>query len=110
MSDKPLPLWERFRLWLAFKVARWAMRLGGPENIYWTNPAVWEEYMRNEGEGQDTEIGVCPGCGGDIGGRICAGLAVPYDGHMFCCEACLELWMDALQDKADLKYEEEDYG
>lgn len=46
--DKP-NLLNRIRTWLNFTVAFWAMRLGGPETIYWTDPQRWEDYINNDG-------------------------------------------------------------
>lgn len=49
------------------------------------------------------ELIVCPGCGEDVSLLVLAGADVTYGDSHFCCEACLEEWLDAIQDKANLK-------
>lgn len=50
MTPNPPSILQRIRTWINFTVAFWAMRLGGPETIYWTDPQAWEDYMNKDGE------------------------------------------------------------
>ena len=53
------------------------------------------------------ELLVCPGCGQDVSELALAGADVTYGSYHFCCECCLEEWIDAVQDKANDKAQEE---
>ena len=47
----------------------------------------------------DSTVIACHGCGKDIGFLMLSGVAVKYGDDYFCSEACLEEWIDSVQDK-----------
>lgn len=49
----------------------------------------------------------CANCGIGIDYYSVAGLAIKYADLEFCSEACVEEWLDAIQDKNDEKYYDE---
>jgi len=77
-------------------------------------PRPVETYMlpKPKEEPEKRDMRVCNNCGEEVGLLSSAGLTVTHGGHLFCTEGCLEEWLDAMQDKHNEKYddEEEDRG